>query len=53
MTIANTLGFVLHIPLLAVTAIDAAEPPRFAARFNDQPSGNYIVATYSAEPNIT
>lgn len=52
-TIANSFGYVLQIPLLAIAKEQADEAQSLIPRLLNQPKGQYISATYSGEPNIT
>ena len=51
-TIANTFGYVLRIPLLAITSDKISECQKYIPDIIAQPIGQYISATYSAEANI-
>lgn len=50
--VANTFGYVLGIPLLAITKEETSDPPKLISRLASQPVEQYISASYSAEPNI-
>ena len=50
--VANTFGYVLQIPLLAVTLEESKEPQKLIAKLLSQPVGQYISAIYSGEANI-
>ncbi|MBP9760863.1 MAG: hypothetical protein KBD15_01320 [Candidatus Magasanikbacteria bacterium] len=51
-TLANTWAYVLHIPIAAVSVEEAAHIEEVIPKITAQPIGQYISATYSAEPNI-
>ena len=50
--VANTFGYVLQIPLLAVSLDEANDPQKLISKLLKQPVGQYISATYSGEANI-
>jgi len=50
--VANTFGYVLQIPLLAITKAEASDPQKLIKKLLKQPRGQYISATYSGEANI-
>lgn len=50
--VANTFGYVLQIPLLAVSLDEAEDPQKLIFRLLKQPTGQYISAIYSGEANI-
>lgn len=50
--VANTFGYVLQIPLLAVLKKDFTKAQDLVSKISKQKSGVYISATYSGEPNI-
>jgi tRNA A37 threonylcarbamoyladenosine modification protein TsaB len=52
-TIANTFGYVLGVPLLAITKKQAGSVQKLIPALLGQPKGQYISAMYSAEPSIT
>jgi tRNA A37 threonylcarbamoyladenosine modification protein TsaB len=52
-TIANTFGYVLRIPLLAISKEQATDVQTRIPELLEQPRGQYISATYSGEPNIS
>lgn len=52
-TVANTFGYILNIPLLAIDENDAKDYQLLICKLKKQPLNQYISATYSAEPNIT
>lgn len=52
-TVANTFGYALHIPLLAVTEEMAKDFNQLGQMFKEVVPGNYISATYSAEASIS
>ena len=52
-TIANTFGYVLQIPLLAIKKEQTDGIQELIPLLLAQPKGQYISATYSGEPNIT
>lgn len=51
-TVANTFGYALHIPLLAISEAEAADPQALLTRLLAQPPGQLISPTYSGEANI-
>lgn len=51
-TVANTFGYIYQIPLLAIDAKDVEQIQSLIPTLLAQPAGQYISATYSAEPNI-
>lgn len=51
-TVANTYGYVLGIPLLAISKKEAEDPQALVSSITAQLVGQYISATYSGEPNI-
>lgn len=51
-TVANTFGYALGIPLLAISKTEADDPQTLVSKIKKQPIGQYISATYSGEPNI-
>jgi len=50
--VANTFGYVLKIPLLAISTEQAKDPQKLISKLLKQPKGQYISATYSGEANI-
>jgi len=52
-TVVNTFGYVLQIPLLAITKDQSSNIQDLIPELNKQPKGQYISATYSAEPSIS
>ena len=50
--VANTFAYVLRIPLLAITSVEASDPQKLIPKLLKQKPGNYISATYSGEANI-
>jgi len=52
-TVANTFGYVLQIPLLTINQTQADDPQKLIPKLLKQPKGQYISATYSGEANIT
>lgn len=52
-TIANSFGYILQIPLLAIKKEQVDEVQKLIPLLLTQPKGQYISATYSGEPNIT
>jgi len=50
--VANTFGYVLKIPLLAVTLEESKDPQKLISKLLNQPVGQYISAIYSGEANI-
>ena len=50
--VANTFGYVLQIPLLAISKEQAKDPQKLISVLLTQPKGQYISATYSGEANI-
>ncbi len=50
--VANTFGYVLQIPLLAISKEQAQNPQKLISKLLEQPKGQYISATYSGEANI-
>jgi len=50
--VANTFGYVLQIPLLAISADQAKDLQKLISTLLEQPKGQYISATYSGEANI-
>ena len=53
MTIANTFGFANKIPVVGVTDGDTLDFLKIITLLEQQSVGKYIIAAYSAEPNIT
>ncbi len=51
-TAANTFGYVLKIPLLAIKKEFLGKLPDIIPQLLSQPIGQYCSAIYSAEPNI-
>ncbi|MBU0596837.1 hypothetical protein KJ641_02735 [Patescibacteria group bacterium] len=51
-TVANTFGYVLHIPLLAINRDQVEDVQSLIPKLLKQTAGKYISATYSGEPNI-
>lgn len=51
-TVTNTCGYALGIPLLAISKKEADDPQALISNVTAQPAGQYISATYSGEPNI-
>lgn len=50
--VANTFGFILHIPLLAIDAEQIDKMQELIPYLLEQKKGQYISAIYSAPPNI-
>lgn len=50
--VANTFGYVLNIPLMAIAKDQVDNVQDLIPELLNQPKGQYISATYSAEPNI-
>jgi len=50
--VANTFGYALQIPLLAITKEQSQDPQKLIKKLLKQPKGQYISATYSGEANI-
>ncbi len=50
--VANTFGYVLQIPLLAISKEQAKDPQKLISKLLKQPKGQYISATYSGEANV-
>lgn len=50
--VANTFGFVLNIPLLAIDSNQIDMAQQLISRLRGQKTGQYISAIYSAPPNI-
>lgn len=50
--VANTFGYVLQIPLLAISKEQAKDPQKLIPTLLKQPKGQYISATYSREANV-
>ena len=50
--VANTFGYVLQTPLLAISAEQAQDPQKLISKLLKQPKGQYISASYSGEANI-
>jgi tRNA A37 threonylcarbamoyladenosine modification protein TsaB len=51
--VANSFGFTLQIPLLAIQENEIDNVLGLITKLLKQPKGQYISATYSGEPNIT
>ena len=51
-TVANTFGYVQHIPLLALSKKQAEDPQLMIPLLLEQPSDQYLSATYSGVPNL-
>ena len=51
-TVANTFAYVLQTPVLTVGLNEVNDFSALIKRFDGQPSGQYVSATYSGEPNI-
>jgi tRNA A37 threonylcarbamoyladenosine modification protein TsaB len=51
-TVANTFGYVLQIPVLAIDGDQAKDVKALIPELLKQPKGGYVSATYSGEPNI-
>ena len=51
-TVANAFGYVLGVPLLAVTKDEASNIQDVIPKIESQLVGQYISASYSGEPNI-
>lgn len=51
-TIANTFGYALQIPLLAISEQEAEDPQALIPRLLSRPKGEYLSATYSGEPRV-
>ncbi len=52
-TIANSFGYVLQIPLLAIKIEQVSKVQELIPVLLAEPKGHYISASYSGEPNIT
>lgn len=50
---ANTFGYILQIPLLAITEDKIKKVQELIPILKKQTPGQYLSATYSAPPNIT
>ena len=50
--VANTFGYVLKVPPLAISKEQAKDPQKLISELLKQPRGQYISATYSGEANI-
>lgn len=50
--VANTFGFVLNIPLLAIDVAQTNQVQKLIPHLLEQKTGQYISAVYSAPPNI-
>jgi tRNA A37 threonylcarbamoyladenosine modification protein TsaB len=50
--VANTFSYVLDIPLLAIAKDEVDKVQDLIPKLLKQPKGQYVSATYSAEPNI-
>jgi len=50
--VANTFGYVLQIPLLAIKVEQVDNVKELIPELLRQPRGQYVSATYSGEPNI-
>ena len=51
-TLANTFGYVQHIPLLAISKKQAEDPQSMIPSLLEQSSDQYLSATYSGVPNL-
>lgn len=51
-TVANGFAYALQIPLLAIIENQVDEVQQLIPELLKQPTGQYISATYSGEPNI-
>ncbi|MBT3817101.1 MAG: hypothetical protein HOE80_03270 [Candidatus Magasanikbacteria bacterium] len=51
-TLANTWGYVLDIPVMGVSLEDIDHPKRIIFALEAHPKGQYISATYSGMPHI-
>ncbi|EKD67138.1 MAG: hypothetical protein ACD_48C00582G0002 [uncultured bacterium] len=51
-TLANTFGYVRHIPLLAISKKQAEDPQSMIPSLLEQSSDQYLSATYSGVPNL-
>lgn len=51
-TVANTFGSVLQIPLMTITQDQVGDIQSLIPQLQEQPKGQLISATYSGEPNI-
>lgn len=51
-TVANTFGYVLQIPLMTITSDQVQSAQELIPELEKKPKGQYISATYSGEPNI-
>jgi len=51
-TVANTFGYVMQIPLITLTVDQISVAQSLIPELLNQPIGQYISATYSGEPNI-
>ncbi len=51
-TVANTFGYVMQIPLLTINVDQVSIAQSLIPELLKQPAGQYISATYSGEPNI-
>lgn len=50
--VANTFGYVLQIPLLAISKEQSKDPQKLISKLLKQPNGQYISAMYSGEANV-
>ena len=51
-TVANTFGYTLQIPLLTITKDQVEKVQDLIPVLLKKPKGQYILATYSGEPNV-
>jgi tRNA A37 threonylcarbamoyladenosine modification protein TsaB len=51
-TVANTFGYIYNIPLITITKDRSLNTQTLIPMIQKQPKGQYISATYSAEPSI-
>lgn len=50
--VANAFAYAQKIPVIAVQKEQTADIPSLIAQLSTRPAGEYVSATYSAEPNI-
>lgn len=50
--VANTFGYVLQIPILAISKEQAKDPQKLISKLLKQLKGQYISAMYSGEANV-
>ncbi|NCO05092.1 MAG: hypothetical protein GW939_03015 [Candidatus Magasanikbacteria bacterium] len=51
-TMANTFAYVLNIPLITITKDEKTDRNEIIKKLQEKTKGQYVSATYSAEPNI-